>query len=445
MKKINEFKIVFLLLTSFVFGTTSIIPALAATTPPLGMVVGYGILSSTYTNTSAGTTVNGSIGFTTGPAIAPLGVHTNYGSGAPYGAAGIDQGTLASSLNSQPCTFTFPAGPIDLSTDITHGPIGVYAPGVYCSAGAMDIGGPLSLTGTSTYIFRPLGALTSTAGSIVTLNGVSACDVFWTPTQATTLAANTTFFGTVIDDADITVGAGTVWTGTALSFGGTITTDTNTITVPVCVAPLATFSVIKTVINTGGGTASSSSFSLFVRLGASNVAGSPAFGTSSPGTTYSLTAGAYTVSEAATSSYSQSFSGDCDASGTITLLSGDNKTCTLTNTFIVPVPPVVVPPVIVPPVNFSGGGQITIVPTSTPVTPIVINIVTVPTTTSMFLPTVLGVSTTTILYPLLPDTGVNSNGFIFSWNMFLVLLGFISSLFLIINSNKRKHILKYVK
>ncbi len=101
----------------------------------------------------------------------------------------------------------------------------------------MDVGGPLTLTGSGTYIFRPLGALTTTAGAVITLNGASACDVFWTPTQATTLAANTIFIGTVIDDAGIPVGANANWTGRALAFGGTVTTDTHTLTVPSCVTP----------------------------------------------------------------------------------------------------------------------------------------------------------------------------------------------------------------
>lgn len=226
--------------------------ALAATTPSLGAAAAYGVLGSTYTNTTA-TTINGEVGFTTGPAVAPAGTHTNYGSMSPYATAGADQGSALGALASQPCTFTFAAGAVDLSTDITHGAIGVYTPGVYCSTGAMNIGGALDFNGDGTYIFRPVGALTSTAGSIVSLNGVSACDVFWTPTQATTLAANTTFAGTVIDDAGITVGANTTWTGRALSFGGTVTTDTDTITTPTCPVP-----VVPPVPGSGSGSVNQS-------------------------------------------------------------------------------------------------------------------------------------------------------------------------------------------
>src|ERR1035437_9235043 len=51
-------------------------PALAATAPSLGSESTYGIVSSTYTNTVAGTTVSGTgsqpaVCYTTGPAVAP--------------------------------------------------------------------------------------------------------------------------------------------------------------------------------------------------------------------------------------------------------------------------------------------------------------------------------------------------------------------------------------
>src|SRR5680860_1630738 len=138
----------------------------------------------------------------------------------------------------------------------------------------MDVGGPLTLSGSGTYIFRPDGALTSTVGSVVTLNGASACDVFWTPTAATTLAANTTFMGNIIQPGSsaITVGANTTWIGRSLAFGGTITTDNDTITVPTCTAddiaapvlaePTSTINVVKIVVNDDGGTKTVNDFPL---------------------------------------------------------------------------------------------------------------------------------------------------------------------------------------
>lgn len=119
---------------SLVLGLVGPIHVLAATTPSLGLAASYGVLASTYTNTVIGTTINGDVGFTTGPAVVPAGTHTNYGSGAPYATAGADQGTALSALALQDCTFTWGAA-VDLSTDVTHGTVGVYTPGVYCSGG----------------------------------------------------------------------------------------------------------------------------------------------------------------------------------------------------------------------------------------------------------------------------------------------------------------------
>jgi len=235
---------------AFALGVVGPVTALAATSPALGAADALGILSGTFTRNIAVTAITGGLGYTT---PSGSGSHTVTGStficggagNATYVQAGIDANTALTALNSvvtNPCTFTFAAGAINLATDITHGPIGVYTPGVYCVNGAATIGtGGITLNGAGTYIFRIVGALNSVDNSIVTLaNGASSCDVFWAPTAATTLGANTTFVGTVIDNANaITVGNTTAWIGRALSLGaGTVTTDTDTITTACTVAPL---------------------------------------------------------------------------------------------------------------------------------------------------------------------------------------------------------------
>lgn len=367
MKMFNKVSVI-ILTVLFTFVLTGLVTALAATTPSLGAAATYSVLSGTYTNTTAGTTISGDVGFTTGPAVAPGGVHTNYGSGAPYSTAGTDQGATLANLNSQVCTFTFANGAIDLATDTTHGPIGVYTPGVYCtgSSSAASIGAAgITLSGAGTYIFRINGALTTVANSHVTLAGASACDVFWTPTAATTLGANSTFVGTNIDASGITIGSTVTWIGRALAFGGTVTTDTDTITAPTCSVPppvpppsstLATLHIVKQVINNNGGTAPASAFNLHVRLSGVDVAGSPALGAAAPGTPYTLSSGTYVVSEDVNNSYLRSFSGACDSGGSVTLSAGADVTCTVTNddiasAVVIPpvVPPVVTPPVVLPP------------------------------------------------------------------------------------------------
>lgn len=94
----------------------------------------------------------------------------------------------------------------------------------------------------------------------------------------------------------------------------------------------ATLTVIKRVINDNGGTKIPADFMLHVKSGTGDVAGSPAPGTSA-GITYTLPPGTYTVSEDAPSAgYTQTgISGDCSQNGSVTLLSGAAKTCTIEN------------------------------------------------------------------------------------------------------------------
>ncbi len=94
-----------------------------------------------------------------------------------------------------------------------------------------------------------------------------------------------------------------------------------------------TLKVIKHVVNNDGGTATAGAWSIHVKAGSSEVAGSPKPG-SETGDTYTLSGGSYTVSETGgPSGYTfVGFSGACSASGSVTLNVGDTKTCTLTNT-----------------------------------------------------------------------------------------------------------------
>jgi hypothetical protein len=91
-----------------------------------------------------------------------------------------------------------------------------------------------------------------------------------------------------------------------------------------------TLTVIKQVINTNGGTALPSAFTLRLTGTNTNLA-KPG---SATGTIYSVLPGTYTVSEDTplVSGYKLAgISGDCDPSGTVVLTYGQSKTCTVTN------------------------------------------------------------------------------------------------------------------
>ena len=92
------------------------------------------------------------------------------------------------------------------------------------------------------------------------------------------------------------------------------------------VAP--TLKVITTVVNDSGGTRTPSGFTIHVRKGAADVAGSPKAGSSS-GTTYTLSAGTYAVGPDSVVGYTTAVGGACAANGSVTLQPGDTKTCTV--------------------------------------------------------------------------------------------------------------------
>ena len=234
----------------------------AATAPNLGTEAPFGVVSTTYVNTSAGTVINGNLCFTTGPAVTPVVTGTT---GPCPLTAGPDQLAALATVNGQLCT-PLPVGPLE-GISIGGGPPGTFPPGCYTRAGALDISvnGVVTLNGAGVYIFRSTGgALTTGANSRVNLAaGACASDVFWAPVAATTLGANAapspipTFVGTILDAAGITLGQFANLSGRALAFGGTVTTDASILTVPACapfvppINPTIAKSFSPTSINAG--------------------------------------------------------------------------------------------------------------------------------------------------------------------------------------------------
>jgi predicted secreted protein with PEFG-CTERM motif len=188
----------------------------------------FGILASTYTNTSPGTSIAGDVGYTTGPLVIATVDGVVHKSDSVYSQAGTAQNTATSFANSQVCTSNLGTS-VDLS--LVHG--GVYTAGVYCITGAASIGpSGITLSGDGIYIFKIDGALATSANSVVTLNGAQASNISWVPTGATTLGANSKFAGIILDASGVTMSNNVDLTGRILAFGGTVSTSADTITVP---------------------------------------------------------------------------------------------------------------------------------------------------------------------------------------------------------------------
>ncbi len=84
--------------------------------------------------------------------------------------------------------------------------------------------------------------------------------------------------------------------------------------------------VVKNVTNDNGGTKVVADFPLFVN-GTPVVSGASA----------EYAPGVYTVAETSSLGYAATFSGACDANGSVTLEAGDDKTCTITNDDVAPI------------------------------------------------------------------------------------------------------------
>ncbi|RJP47774.1 MAG: IPTL-CTERM sorting domain-containing protein [Desulfobacteraceae bacterium] len=363
-KNILNQMIMFGLLVSVGFATLlyGASPIMAADAPDLGTAGTFGVLADTYTNTVAGTTINGDLGYTTGPAVTPTVNGTTHVADGTYDQAGLDQSSALADLNGQSC-ISLGTGAVNLDTiDIGSGP-GVFTPGCYSSGGAMNItvNQTVTLSGPGVYIFRPGGALTTGADTQIVLDGdICEYDVFWAPAGATTIGANTDFVGNILDPAGITIGANATLEGRALGFGGTVTTDTNLITVPVCPLISAKLGLLKTIDNTGGGTATVDQFTL-------TATGNPWTGPTivtgtSPVTAIDAPVGVYTITETGPDGYVAAFS----VSGGGTLV-GNNLTITEAdagNTIIVTIHNTYVPAIaaklgLLKTIDNTGGGTAT--------------------------------------------------------------------------------------
>ena len=231
--------------------------SLAATAPPLGSATNFAIVSNTFTNSGNPTVINGSVCYTTPPSTVPTTVTGVVKT--PCDTEIADQGIALANLDSQLGACIPLGSAVDLSSVVVSGGTpGVIPPGCYSSTGAMSVGSTVSLNGAGVYVFRPgagatTAALNTAAGSIVTLNGgACAANVFWAPTAATTLGANSTFIGTVIGAAGMTMGMGSSLSGRALTAGGTTTTNANRISVPSACAPPTLPSLTVTKVSNGG-------------------------------------------------------------------------------------------------------------------------------------------------------------------------------------------------
>ncbi|MEO6536087.1 MAG: ice-binding family protein [Candidatus Paceibacterota bacterium] len=353
----------------------------------------FAVLAGTGITNTGSTVINGDIGSFATPSIGgfPPGIlgpgSTNHGGDGVTQQAKIDLQAAYNYAAAQAST-----------SDLTGQDLGGMnlLPGVYHFSSAAQLTGPLTLTGSGVYIFQIGTTLTTaSASSVILAAGAESCNVFWQVGSSATLGTASTFEGTIMADQSITLTTSATLDGRALAQNGAVTLDSNTITIPSCgglpppTPTTATFKIIKTVVNTNGGTKTVSDFPLFI--GASPMVSGVA--------TTTLAAGSYTATETNTAGYTASaWGGDCNADGTITLAGGADKTCTITNTEVTPVSTRGVSGQFAAPTASSATTSTTSSATDTTVT-------TVSTTTTQTSASEVAIPVRTVTTPALPNSG----------------------------------------
>lgn len=213
--------------------------AQAATAVPLGTTRDFAILAgSAITNTGASTVV-GDVG------LHPESAVSGFASVTHDGSLHVADGVALQAKNDLDVAYTDAAlqpGATEVPTELGGTTL---TPGIYDSAaGTFGLTGALTLDGegdpNAVFIFQMDSTLTTASGSSVNLiNGADLCNVYWQVGSSATLGTNSTFRGTILAEASITVTTGASIEGRLLARSGQVTLDTNTITSAACATPAA--------------------------------------------------------------------------------------------------------------------------------------------------------------------------------------------------------------
>ena len=207
----------------------------AATDPLLGTSGNYAVLASATITSTGASWITGQLALSPGTSI----------TGFPPGTSGhqdINNGPALSARNDAIAAYTKAAGePGCTSTGGVELGSKTFVPGLYCNPTmGLTAGLTVTLNGGGIYIFQIGSTLITGASSrVLLINGAQPCDVFWQVGSSATIGASTTFVGTILANASITMVTAATLNGRALaSLGsnapsqGSVTLDTNRIIQP---------------------------------------------------------------------------------------------------------------------------------------------------------------------------------------------------------------------
>jgi hypothetical protein len=216
----------------------------------LGTAASFGVLGgSTVTNTG-NTIINGDLGLYAGTSITGFfGTTANEGPGLVTGTvhqtdgvaqqAQTDLTTAYNALAALPFTTHYLV-PTDLGGQ-------TLTAGVYKFDSSAGVTGTLNLSGPGDFVFQ-IGSTLTTAGTVLTIGGADAGNVYWQVGSSATLGTGDTFKGSILANLDITLNGGTL-DGRALAKRAVTISAAENTTVPepatLCFLGLGTLSLFR--------------------------------------------------------------------------------------------------------------------------------------------------------------------------------------------------------
>jgi len=214
----------------------------------LGTAGNFAVLAGQGVTNTGPTTVNGDLGTSPNPSVTGAGLTVNGTIHAADAVAGQAQADTTIAYNSA-------AGRTPVTTVATELGGQNLKAGVYNSAtGTFEITGRLTLDAegdpNAVFIFQTASTLiTASSSNVNIINAGTSCNVFWQVGSSATLGTFSTFRGTILALASITVTTGVTIDGRALARNGAVTLDTDTITRATCTTPATTGTTISSSTN----------------------------------------------------------------------------------------------------------------------------------------------------------------------------------------------------